>query len=199
MTDYLHISGDTTGHETLIALMTAQFEAEGGTVVDENTVFDEDSHSDDLASALDDDTLWRRYDEFDVCHITTDGDLVFDIRDAFAPAGFGSGDLLHYWAKLHGFDLHGWDYATLYWKMLQATLFPAILELPDGQVLMDAHNAVQHGSDVPKLPELRIVVNGTVLMEYFVVCLDGPFRDDAAFDKALERRKRCFRPAAKRH
>jgi len=53
---------------------------------------------------------------------------------------------------------------------------------------------VQHGSDVPKLPELRIVVNGTLLMEHFVVCLDGPSRNDAAFDKAFERRKRCFRP-----
>lgn len=193
MTDYLHISGDTTGHETLIAHMTAQFEASGGTVVEGN------AFPDRFSSALDDDTLWRRYPEFDVCHITTDGDLMVDIRDMFAPCGFIGDDLLHYWAKLHAFDLHGWDYPTLYRKMMQATLFPAVAELPGADKLMDAYNAMRHGEEVPALPELRIVINGTMLMEYFVACLEGPFRHDAAFDAALERRRGYFRPAAKRH
>lgn len=96
MTDYPHISGDTTGREKLIAHMTAKLDAEGGTVVDATTVFHANSRFGDFSSTLDDNSLWRLYDEFDVCHITTDGDLVFDIRDAFAPAGFGSGDLVHY-------------------------------------------------------------------------------------------------------
>ncbi len=82
---------------------------------------------------------------------------------------------------------------------MQATLFPTIAELPEGGQLMVAYNAVQHGGDVPTLPELRVVVNGTLLMKYFVACLEGPFPDDAAFDKALLRRQQFFRPAAKRH
>ncbi len=173
MTNHIHYIGDPRGHEKLLSILNS------------------------LHSALPSDVLWLRQDEHDVTHLTGDGDLVLDIRDLFSPNGFWNRDLLRLWAMVHFFDLDGWNDSEMYWRMFEYTLFPAIAKLDNGEELLAAFQKAMVGGPVPSLPEFRIIVNGTYLMEWLVDSMDGPFESDEDRLAATRARSGGYRPSDK--
>lgn len=148
-----------------------------------------------LRTALPDDTFWRRYDDFAVTHVTPEGDLLFDIRDLFTPHGFWNGNIIQAWANAQSFNIDDIDGRDALWILLQDTLLPAIRELPNGTPLAETFQDVLRGVPVPDLPELRIVVNGSLAVKRIIEHFDGPFDSDDAYTHALERR--CGETAAR--
>lgn len=186
MTNQIIITGDTTGHEKLIAFMKESVAGTSDTFIHEAPV-----------SALPADILWHPHVEPDVTHLTGDGDLVLDIRDLFSRHGFWNRDILRFWARVHSFDLNGWNDTEMYWRTFEWTLFPAITELDNGEELLEAFQAVMVGGKVPALPELRILVNGRTLMSRLVDTMDGPFDSDEDLDAAVRIRSLGYRPSDK--
>lgn len=186
MTNHIIFTGDTTGHEKLIAHLKESFANANNSVVHEA-----------LTSALPEDTLWRRHREFGVTHLTDDGDLVLDIRDLFATNGFWNHDLLRIWAMFHSFNLHGWNDTEMHWRMFEWTLFPAVAELDNGEQLIEAFQTMLVGGSVPSLPDFRILVNGQFLMKCLVHVMDGPFESDEDLHAATRVRSTGYRPSDK--
>jgi hypothetical protein len=141
-------------------------------------------------SALPDDVLWRRYEHFDVTHITESGDLVLDIHDLFAPYGFWSSTLVQSWAKAQSLSIDDLDHFDVLQALLEGTLLLAMDRLlPNGNELARLVPLVMEGqSAVPDLPDFRIVVNGRLAVKLIIDHFDGPFASESDALAALQRR-----------